>query len=113
MRGFDPSRSYREFIQTAIDMIDDPMAVVDLDFQVCYANQPFRDLFDGAPGAEGGRAFPLTPSLRSVIEPIASGTRGGPYEVKLPGGERKLPVEAHAFPAPGGAEMFVVRIVKA
>jgi len=110
-RGFDPSRSYREFIQTAIDMIDDPMAVVDLDFQVRYANQPFRELFDGA--GEHGRVFALDPNLRSVIEPIASGTDGGLHEVKLPDGKQKIAVHAHAFPAPGGTEMLVVRIAKA
>jgi two-component system CheB/CheR fusion protein len=110
-RGFDPSRSYREFIQTAIDMVDDAMAVVDLDFQVRYANRPFRELFDGSAG-EHGRGFPLDPSLRSVIELIAAGKDGGPHELKLPRDKKKVSVHVHAFPAPGGTEMLVVRMVK-
>jgi two-component system, chemotaxis family, CheB/CheR fusion protein len=112
-RGFDPSRSYREFIQTAIDMVDDPMAVVDLDFQVRYANQSFRELFDGAAG-EHGRPFALDPNVRSVIEPIASGARDGDgvHEVKLSDGKQKVAIHVHPFPAPGGTEMLVVRLAK-
>jgi two-component system CheB/CheR fusion protein len=111
-RGFDPSGSFQEFIQTAIDMVDDPVAVVDLEFQVRYANQPFRELFDSATGDSGACA--LDPNLRSVIEPMATGAdRGGVPEVKLPGGQQPVAIQTRAFPAPGGNKMLVVRLVRA
>ncbi len=112
-RGFDPSRSYRDFIQTAIDLVDDPMAVIDFEYQVRYANQPFRELF--LPTGWDGGVFRLGGTMRSLIEPIAhgDGNDGRVHEVELPSGRRKLTVHAHAFPATGGREMLVVRLADA
>jgi hypothetical protein len=86
------------------------MAVVDLGYQVRYANSSFRDVFR-IDGADGRKTFALEPGLRKAIEPIASGgANGGMHEVKFPDGPRQVSIHAHAFPAPGGTEMLVVRL---
>jgi two-component system CheB/CheR fusion protein len=106
-RGFDPGRAYGEFVNTMLELSQDPMAIVDLDGYLRHTNRGFREVFD----LDGdGVGIQAPGAIRLFVEAVARDREDGKRPIPAPDGAAPMFAAGTVFATPEGRDLVLLRL---